>query len=154
MSFSPFDTSRFGESSCNSVCRETFSHFESPPRLNAYSRWISQRSQRLGVKKQVVALMVFLDFGSGFLLLYDSWWVLVIFEEKEEKSNCIKKINMGLEFGLDTFLKVLSLSKKNPTKMFYFHFISLFCLSFRLTPEVCFILMGLSQKAFTIRIYF
>ena len=57
----------------------------------------------MGVKKQVVTLMVLLDFGFSFWILYDSWWVLVIFQEKEEKENGVEKIDMGLEFGLIPF---------------------------------------------------
>lgn len=61
----------------------------------------------MGVKNQVVTLMVLLDFAFSILLLYNSWWVLVIFEEKEEKENGVQKIDMGLEFGLIPFVSYL-----------------------------------------------
>ena len=51
--------------------------------------------------------MVLLDFGFSFWILYDSWWVLVIFQEKEEKENGVEKIDMGLEFGLIPFVSYL-----------------------------------------------
>ena len=51
--------------------------------------------------------MVLLDFGFSYWILYDSWWVLVIFEEKEEKENGAKKIDTGLEFGLIPFVSYL-----------------------------------------------
>ena len=112
----------------------TKAHFESPPRLNAYSRWISQRSQRLGVKKQVVALMVYLilDLDFYFCMILDGFWLFL--KKRKRKITVLRKLIWVLNSGWIPFcvmsqwsLSSLSLKKKpNKDVLFSFHFSFLF----------------------------
>lgn len=88
-----------------------------------------------------------LDLDFYFCMILDGFWLFM--KKMKRKIIVLRKLIWVLNSGwipcvmsqwsLSSLPLSLSLSLQNPTKMFYFHFISHLCLSFRLTPEVCFI---------------